>query len=101
MTTWTLESLQPIAVDSTVVTPLADNKIEAYDDGFHVEMQQEALSYIVQSQLTTISYKHKHACCSHTFLLLHWQLCNYKSDHFVWKRFNVVKNEMRWIKRCH
>ena len=43
MTTSTPQPLQPIAVDSTVVTPLADNQIEAYDDGLYIDMQQEVL----------------------------------------------------------
>ena len=43
MTTSTPQPLQPIAVDSTVVTPLADNQIEAHDDGLCIDMQQEAL----------------------------------------------------------
>ena len=49
MTTSTLQLLQPIAVDSTVVAPLEDNQIEAYDDGLHIDMQQEALCCIVKS----------------------------------------------------
>ena len=46
MTTSTPQPLQPIAVDSTVVTPLADNQIEAYDDWLYIDMQQDALCYI-------------------------------------------------------
>ena len=43
MTTSTPQPSQPIAVDSTAVTPLADNQIEAYDDGLYIDIQQEAL----------------------------------------------------------
>ena len=46
MTTSMLQPLQPIAVNSTIVTPLADNQIEAYDDGLLINIQQEALCYI-------------------------------------------------------
>jgi len=43
MATSTPQPLQPIAVDSTVVIPIADNQIEAYDDGLYIDIQQEAL----------------------------------------------------------
>ena len=43
----TPQPLQPIAVDSTAVTPLADNQIEAYDDGLYIDMQQEVLCSMV------------------------------------------------------
>ena len=46
MTTSTPQPLQPIAVDSTVVTPLVDNQIEAYDDGLCIDMQVQALCCI-------------------------------------------------------
>ena len=47
MTTSTPQPLQPIAMDSNVVTPLVDDQIEAYDDGLHVDTQQEVLCCIV------------------------------------------------------
>ena len=43
----TSQPLQPIAVDSTTVTPLADNEIEAYDDGLYIDMQQEVICSLV------------------------------------------------------
>ena len=47
MTTSAPQPLQPIAVDSTVVTPLADNQTEAYDEGLHIDIQQKVLCSIV------------------------------------------------------
>ena len=38
MTMSTPQPLQPIDVNSTIVTPLADNQIEAYDDGLCIDM---------------------------------------------------------------
>ena len=46
MTTSTPQPLQPIAVESTAVTPLADDKIEAYEDRLYIDIQQEALCCI-------------------------------------------------------
>ena len=37
MTIITPQPLQPTALDSTAVTPLVDNKIEAYEDGIFID----------------------------------------------------------------
>ena len=43
ITNSTLQPMQQIAVDSSIVTPIVHDQIEACDEGLHIDMQQEAL----------------------------------------------------------